>query len=191
MLQEGDIVNQNSQVTPTSGNQTATQQWENARAAFSVLNGHVPYVMAAGNHDMGSTSATGSLVAHQHLLPTQRQSAHRPRTRRYPQRHDGAGPIENAYYDFTAPDGRQMLIFSLEFGPRQQTVNWANTIAALPEYANHTAVLLTHAYMDNDETRLDWQRNLDDDPNNDQGGNPHSYPIGYDCNDGEELWKSW
>ena len=99
------------------------------------------------------------------------------------------GRIENAYYDFTAPDGRQMLIFSLEFGPRQQTVNWANTIAALPEYANHTAVLLTHAYMDNDETRLDWQRNLDNDPNNDQGGNPHSYPIGYDCNDGEELWN--
>jgi hypothetical protein len=68
-------------------------------------------------------------------------------------------------------------------------VNWANTIAARPEYAQHTAVLLTHAYMYHDETRYDWNRNLDADPDNDQGGNPHEYPTGYDTNDGEELWN--
>ena len=41
-----------------------------------------------------------------------------------------AGELENTYGTYTAPDGRKMLIFSLEFGPRQQVVDWANGIAS-------------------------------------------------------------
>jgi hypothetical protein len=55
-----------------------------------------------------------------------------------------------------------MLIFSLEWEPRQGgvdangvklPVDWANEIAAKPEYAGYTAVLLTHNYLQADNTR--------------------------------------
>jgi hypothetical protein len=46
-----------------------------------------------------------------------------------------------------------MLVLSLEWEPRPETVAWANAVAALPQYANHTAVLLTHAYLQGNNTR--------------------------------------
>jgi hypothetical protein len=67
------------------------------------------------------------------------------------------------------------LIFSLEFWPRQATIAWANEIAALPKYADYTAVLLTHSYLNPNNTRAD--------------GTPDGYPVGTDGNDGEEMWN--
>jgi hypothetical protein len=40
-----------------------------------------------------------------------------------------------------------MMILSLEWEPRPATVTWANQVAGLPQYADHTAVLLTHNYL--------------------------------------------
>ena len=57
VLQEGDIVNNNNTNNPSSGDQTSAQQWPAAQAGMFVLNGHVPYIMAAGNHDFGFTNA--------------------------------------------------------------------------------------------------------------------------------------
>jgi hypothetical protein len=81
-----------------------------------------------------------------------------------------AGEIQNAYYDFIAPDGRKMLILSLEWEPRPAVVTWANQIAALPQYADHTAVLLTHNYLTANGTRST------------------STNVAAD-NSGEELWQ--
>jgi hypothetical protein len=41
----------------------------------------------------------------------------------------------------------------LEWEPRPATVAWANSIAALPQYAGYTATLLTHNYLQGDNTR--------------------------------------
>ena len=57
VMQEGDIVNNNNTNNPSSGDQTSSQQWPAAQAGMSVLNGYVPYIMAAGNHDFGFTNA--------------------------------------------------------------------------------------------------------------------------------------
>jgi hypothetical protein len=188
-LQEGDIVNNNDIDPPTSGNQTGTQQWQNAHDSFAVLNGYVPYVMATGNHDHGTTSAENRNTQFNDFFKAADNPLVDPAQGGILRGTMQPGRLENAYYEIAAPDGRQLLVFSLEWGPRQQAVNWANQIAALPQYADHTAVLLTHAYMDNDETRLDWARNQDMDPNNNQGGNPFSYPTAGDTNDGEDLWQ--
>ena len=83
VVQEGDIVNQNSQVTPTSGDQTADQQWANAKAAMSILNGQLPYIMAAGNHDLGTTSAQNRNTQFNDLLQGVGQSAGRSGARRH------------------------------------------------------------------------------------------------------------
>jgi hypothetical protein len=189
VLQEGDIVNQNSQVAPTSGDQTAVQQWTNARNAFAVLNGVVPYVMATGNHDYGTTSAQDRSTQFNSYFKAADNPLVDPASGGVLAGTMQAGRLENAYYDFTAPDGRKMLVFSLEWGPRQDVVNWANQVASRPEYADRSAVVLTHAYAYHDETRYDWARNQDADPSNDQSGNPYSYGTASDTNDGEDLWQ--
>lgn len=189
VIHEGDIVNQNSQVTPTSGDQSGDQQWQNAKAAMSTLDGVVPYIFAPGNHDYGTTNAQNRntlfndyFKATDNPLVDPAQGGILAGTLR-------PNELDSAYYDFTAPDGRQMLLMTLEWGPRQSVVDDANQIMSSPEYADHTAILATHAYMFHDETRYDWSRNLDSDPNNNQGGNPYSYATAGDTNDGQDLWE--
>src|SRR6185436_21032332 len=43
--------------------------------------------------------------------------------------------------------------FSLEFQPRPATVAWANSIAGQAQYADYTAVLLTHDYLGSNSVR--------------------------------------
>ena len=189
LLTEGDLVNNNDTEEPTSGDQTGDQQWQNLKDAFTVLDGQVPYILATGNHDHGTTSAQDRTTQLNSYFHATDNPLNDPAQGGILQGTRNPGQLENAYYEFTAPDGREMLIFSLEWGPRQQSVDWADYIAGQPEYADHTAVLTTHAYMYHDETRYDWARNLDGDPTNDQGGNPYTYPTAYDTNDGEDLWQ--
>ncbi|XAL98039.1 PEP-CTERM sorting domain-containing protein [Phycisphaeraceae bacterium D3-23] len=208
-LHVGDITNRNN-----------TTEWDRAYDAISRLDGEVPYILATGNHDYGpgggagdrstlfndyfdegiyyETSGAGSLVYDNIEIAEQFVD-----TARF-----GAGPdnetLENVAYDFTAPDGREMLIFSLEWGVRQEVVDWANAVAAREEYEGHTAILLTHAYMYSDDERYDWtnQNTANDEPGNthsgsSQGANPHVYNTAdtddgnpaNDTNDGEELWR--
>ncbi|MBX3426774.1 MAG: lamin tail domain-containing protein [Pirellulales bacterium] len=181
VLHEGDIVNQNSQVAPTSGDQSANQQWANARAAMSILDGHVPYVMALGNHDMGTTNAQSRDTQFNSYF----QTAQNPLNYTPPTAGSPAGGIlrgvyqpgrlDNAYFELNAPDGRNLLVFSLEFLPREAVVAWANSVAAEPRFANHTAVLLTHSYLNANDTLTN--------------PNVNSYGLGGDGNGGVALWN--
>ena len=175
VLQEGDIVNQNSQVTPTSGDQTADQQWANAKAAMSILNGELPYIMAAGNHDLGTTSAQNRNTQFNTYFKASDNPLVDPAQGGILAGYQVPGELQNAYFELHAPDGRDLLIFSLEFWPRQATIAWANEIAALPKYADYTAVLLTHSYLNPNNTRAN--------------DTPDGYPVGTDGNDGEEMWN--
>ena len=78
-----------------------------------------------------------------------------------------------------------MLIFALEWGPRDAVVAWAEGVAAA--HPDHTAVLVTHAYLYSDDTRYDWATR-----GSSQSWNPHTYGTASDpggTNDGEELWQ--
>ncbi|MBN1853032.1 MAG: lamin tail domain-containing protein [Pirellulales bacterium] len=189
VLQEGDIVNNNNTSTPTSGDQTSTQQWENAKNAMSILNGEVPYIMATGNHDYGTTDSQDRTTFFNDYFHASDNPLVDPSQGGILKGVMEDVHLENAYYELEAPDGRQLLIFSLEWGPRQQVISWANRVLSRSTYNDHMAMLLTHAYMYHDETRYDWNRNLDSDPDNNQGGNPHAYPTSGDTHDGQELWE--
>jgi hypothetical protein len=175
VLQEGDIVNQNSQATPTSGDQTADQQWVNARAAMSILDGHVPYVMAVGNHDLGTTSAQDRSTQFNDFFNVTQNPLVDPTQGGILKGVYETGKLENAYFELQAPDGRKLLLFSLEFWPRQEVVDWANRIASQPKYADHSAALLTHSY-------LNWNGSL-------MNADPSSYGVGGDSHDGLQLWN--
>jgi Lamin Tail Domain/Calcineurin-like phosphoesterase len=153
VLHEGDIVNNNNTNDPSSGNQTSTQQWQNAQESMFVLNNHLPYIMAAGNHDYGTTNAQNRSTNINNYFKATDNPFVDPAQGGILKGVMTPGEIQNAYYDFTAPDGREMLVIALEWEPRPATVSWANQIAALPEFADHTAVLLTHAYLQGGNSR--------------------------------------
>ena len=61
------------------------QQWPAAQAGMFVLNGHVPYIMAAGNHDFGFTNAENRDTMVNNYFQAVGQSAQRSGTRRHSQ----------------------------------------------------------------------------------------------------------
>src|SRR4029077_13254980 len=97
-------------------------QWQNADAAVRLLNGHVPYMMAIGNHDYDQNNPAGRTAS----------------TRNFnsffgPARYAGAawykgsfpaGSNEN-FYGVVSVNGRNYLIVVLEFAARDSALAWA------------------------------------------------------------------
>ncbi len=170
VLHEGDITNRNTRA-----------QWDNAFASMNRLNGVVPYAMAPGNHDYGpgGNGATrdslfntpeyfgpGSFYANQASIGGFYES----------------GKTDNSWHTFAAGNS-DWLVLALEWGPRDEVVEWANQVVA--DHPNHNTMLVTHAYMYYDETIYDWENK-----GSSQSWNPHSYGIEKigSVNDGQELW---
>lgn len=75
-----------------------------------------------------------------------------------------------------------MAHFSLEFGPRNAALDWANNI--IKQHPDRTVIINTHSYMYSDSTRQgpgdSWR--------------PQAYGVGKDkgdssVNDGEQIWE--
>lgn len=188
MLHEGDIVDDNN-----------TAQWQNAKNAISLLDGEVPYVLVTGNHDYGANgSSNNRTTLLNHFFSASDNPLNDPAQGGIHKGFFRLGELDNTYSTLIAPDGRKLLIFGLEFAPRQRVVDWANGIASKPQYQDHTAILLTHAYLE------EGPPGLNDNPvgirsNWDLFGssrpfNPHSYGLANvsepldEVHDGEELW---
>jgi hypothetical protein len=168
VLHLGDIVNNNF-----------LEQWELARQAISSLDGVVPYVLTTGNHDYGVNGRCDSRqTLFNDYFPYNRYQA-------WPTLGGvmTEGRMENSFHLFSA-GGRDWIVLSLEFGPRDATVDWANKI--LSEHPNRFGILVTHAYMYCDDTRYDERIRPD------QKWSPYKYGTAKDpagTNDGEELWQ--
>ena len=152
-------------------------QWTNAAAAMALLDGAVPYALVPGNHDYAELYPARTTRINNYFPPSRFQS--------WPTFGGvkDAGRIENNYHLFSA-GGTDWLILALEFGPRNATVAWANSVLA--QHPNRRAILMTHAYLYDDDTRHDWTAK-----GAGQSWNPHTYPIQWDpdgTNDGQELW---
>jgi hypothetical protein len=142
VLHVGDITNSNK-----------LPEWHRAKSALGVLDGRVPYILTLGNHDYkGGGGAIGCYRC------TLMNSVFSMNYNPFLAGVFKEGELNNAYYEFIAPDGRKMIVFALEWAPRQDVVDWAYDIIRGTEgrYADYTAVLLTHAYMFNDDLRIDW-----------------------------------
>jgi predicted phosphodiesterase len=172
VLHLGDITNHN-----------APAEWEVAVKAMSRLDEHVPYFMAVGNHDYSEKGTCADRTTlYNEYFPIDKFRGRKTFGGAYdrePQR------MENSYHLFSA-GGRDFIVFTLEFGPRADVVRWANEIAA--QHKTRAAILVTHAYMFNDDTRYDWAKY-----GKVQTWNPHNYKVAMttadDINDGEQLWS--
>ncbi|MGL4514404.1 MAG: metallophosphoesterase [Lacipirellulaceae bacterium] len=172
VLHEGDITNRNTAV-----------QWDNAKASMSILDGEVPYAMVGGNHDYGpggNAVDRNSLFNAPGYFGPGSPYASQPSVGGFYE----SGKTDNSYHTFQAGN-RDWLVLALEFGPRNQVVDWANQVVT--QHPEHLVMLVTHAYMYFDETIYDWAAK-----GASQSWNPHAYGVasqpGETVNDGQELW---
>ncbi len=169
VLHEGDIVNDNDPV-----------QWEAAARALRLLDGHVPYVLALGNHDYGPRGSASDRSTYLHDYFTVEEMQQRPSFGGVFE----TGRLDNSYHVFETPNG-PWLVLALEFGPRDEVVAWADDV--LTRHASIPAILLTHAYLYFDDTRYDHITYPD------QMWSPYVYGVSSlpgGVNDGEELYEN-
>ncbi len=147
-------------------------QWANAYRAMETLQkAGIPFLLASGNHDIGTWGRAKDRQSHfsDYFLQKGRVS----------------GESENAYLRVTVGEAKFLLLV-LEFGPRDAVVDWAN--ALVKRHPDHHAILVTHAYLYSDGTRYDW-----DTKGSAQRWNPRErYGINQSAegvNDGEALWR--
>jgi hypothetical protein len=194
VLHEGDLVEQNDIDEGGGrgyGDQNATSQWTSAQHALAKLYGEVPTILATGNHDYGLRNAENRRTQFNNYFGlTDNKLVNDGRGggiwRGGCANSFGAETLENAAYEIAAPDGRKLLLLSLEFGPRRESVAWAKTVLDDPAYRDHTGLLLTHVFL-----RDNGMRDGEKDGDRERGGNPHSYPLGqsHNTHDGEDLWN--
>ena len=173
VLHVGDIVDDNNK-----------EQWERAKESMGKLDGKIPYVLAVGNHDLGRNSSDRSTMLNDYFKISDNKLNKKIFGGAFEE-----GKLENAWYRFSY-GGRDYVIFSLEFGPRKEVVEWAEGVAK--KHARQSFILVTHEFIDQESTLFSddgMARHTTSKTKN----SPYGYGIGKDKNvhSGEELWDAF
>ncbi len=118
--------------------QTSTQEpeWENANRAMRLLDGVVPYSMVPGNHDINIKSRDSTMY-NKYYSPE--------RFADLPWYGGHMGDTNDNNYCFFEAGGMKFMILSLEFAPRDETLDWAAEVTK--QYPDHRVIVATHCYM--------------------------------------------
>lgn len=148
-------------------------QWQTHKAAFDRIDeAGIPLIFAIGNHD------------YDNLLEKDRSSEKfnqycgldRYRDKPWFGGTFEQGKTENMYATLDI-GSHKFLFLTLEFGPRDAVIDWANDV--LDKHADRDAIVLTHSYLFPEGERTK--------PGNIH--NPKDYPGTGRANDGEDLWQ--
>src|SRR6185312_5071176 len=123
-------------------------QWERAATTLHALDGVVPLLLSAGNHDYrrDGRHIDRRTSINQYFAPATAGGTVEAVSTFEP------GHLENSSLLLSAPGGPWLLL-SLEFGPRDAVLAWADSV--LDRHARVPAILVTHAYLDADGARYD------------------------------------
>ena len=145
----GDLVEQNEMINPDGKtvNQPSRMQWASVARAFGRLDGKVPYVLAAGNHDYGYSNISVRRSNYNTYFPVDKNFKTQKLIREAGLNAEGIPTMENAAFEFTSPQGRRFLLLTLEFAPRDTIIAWAKKVTAMEKYKDHTGIILTHSYL--------------------------------------------
>lgn len=152
-------------------------QWERVDAAFSTFDdAQIPYLISVGNHDMGDnptqfvTAYGRDTTKFNQYFPVSR-NANKPWYGGHAENDN-----DNHYVLFEAGNVR-FLAITLEFGPNDSQLDWANKVVAA--YPDRFVIVVTHAYLGEDGYLLA----------DDLGGVGH-YQLP-DANDGKQIWDKF
>jgi hypothetical protein len=150
------------------------EQWRAARRAMKVLENKVPFTITTGNHDYLQPGFVYGLSNRSTLL----NKFFPPRS--LVPRSGCAGlfqqdRLENNFHLFSA-GGRDWIIISMEWLPRDKVVSWVAGL--LEQYHDRSAILVTHEYLNENDTRIPLASEL-----------PASHPLLEELNGAEELWE--
>lgn len=179
VLHVGDIVHNNT--VSASNLNPNTVQWGRARSAMSLIDGVVPYALAAGNHDYGpngDSSTRDTYFNDAAYFGMGTPYASQPSIGGFYE----IGNTDNSYHTFRVHD-QDWLVLALEFGPRDEVVAWANNVVSA--HSDHHAILVNHTYLYHDNA-------LHDHTAPGHSGSPYSYGIADlpgGVNDGRQLWE--
>jgi hypothetical protein len=165
VLQAGDVTNHNTGI-----------EWETAKRLFSKLDGKIPYVLCAGNHDYGDFGHTNSRDTYfSDYFNFSTSSSFITSFEK--------DKFDNSFFRISIHD-QPFQIFSLGFAPSDDVIAWADSIAGANE--NELGIVLTHAYLYKDKERFDFSKY-----GYTQSNSPYDYPISAieKINDGEEIWQ--
>ncbi len=159
VLCTGDLVEQNDLLNPTGreANQNSSQQWNAVRSSFGRLDHQVPYVLATGNHDYGYVSAEYRSTQYDSYFSPEQNSLNQSALREIGPQLNGKSSTVNAIYEFEPRKDSKLLVMVLEFGPRDEVIEWAKKMVDLPKYADHKVILLTHVFLDKNSNRIEKQ----------------------------------
>ncbi len=131
--------------------------WTNANEAMSILDGVVPYCFTVGNHDLVMDTKEGSGIV--------RDSTNYNKTFPYTRyekepwfggrmKNDGFPPADNYdnSYHFFQAEGMEFMIVTLEVGPTDEMLAWANQVVAA--HRDKRVLVLTHSYLEGNGTRV-------------------------------------
>jgi hypothetical protein len=155
----GDITNNNYKY-----------EWEHARKAFDIIDGKIPYVLAAGNHDYDHTEGRLTYMNEYFKVADQKKWA------TFGDVYE-KGKLEN-HYQFMEINGQKWIVLSLEMGPRTEVITWANEV--LSKHKHRLAIVLTHAFLYYGNERYNHLRG---------GQRASPYNFNGDGADGEMLWN--
>lgn len=168
VIHEGDITQNNSD-----------REWRLAKKGFNILEANVPYTFSLGNHDMGSGKGVFADVRN-----TEKANAHFDlqalKVNNQVMASFPKGTVDNLCSKFKIAD-YTWLVFSLEFGPRNKTIDWVNDV--IEKHPKAKVIINTHAYLYDDSTLH----------GGDHWWQPQAYGIGKDTgeeavNNGVQLW---
>ena len=137
VLHVGDIIE-----WPATAN-----QWQRAKQGMSTLDGHVPYQVAIGNHDMDAWSSGGAAA-----IATDRSTTlfnqHFPLSLFQAEPTFGGnhptGLSDNTYFQFTA-GGVDWLVISLKHDPTPTELAWADQVVAA--HPDRLVIINSHDYQ--------------------------------------------
>ena len=122
-----------------------------AQEAIGELDGRVPYALASGNHDYtpNGNSVSGKTGMSEYFPPAKFE--------KWPtfggvmkagRHHKLVPPLHAGKTDW--------IVIVLQWGPSDAAVAWANEVLA--KYPQRKAILVTHAYLYDDNTRYDFAK---------------------------------
>jgi hypothetical protein len=174
ILCTGDLVEQNEMVVPDNinGNQPSRDQWKAISRAFERVDGKVPYILAAGNHDFGYKSIEHRRSNYDSYFPAERNAASTKLLKAVGKNFEKRPTLENAAFEFISPQNRKFLFLNLEFAPRNAIIDWAKGVTDNPGFKDHTVAVLTHSFLNAKNEHIEKE----------------NYPI-TDGNYGKAIWE--